>query len=72
VTEIDPIAILFWSAVINGVVAVPIMIAMMLVVAGNKGIKPSGLPRWLKILGWLAAALMALAVGLLIWSSLFQ
>jgi hypothetical protein len=48
------------------------MIAMMLVVAGNKGIKPSGLPRWLKILGWLAAALMALAVGLLIWSSLFQ
>jgi Mn2+/Fe2+ NRAMP family transporter len=72
VTEIDPIAILFWSAVINGVVAVPIMIAMMLVVARNKGIKPLGLPRWLKILGWLAAALMALAVGLLIWSSLFQ
>jgi hypothetical protein len=28
-----------------------------------------GLPGWLKILGWLAAALMALAVGLLIWSS---
>src|SRR5205085_2472643 len=28
------------------------------------------LPRWLIVLGWLAAALMAIAVGLLIWSSL--
>src|SRR5207248_5357673 len=27
-TEIDPITMLFWSAVINGVAAVPIMIAM--------------------------------------------
>ena len=28
-TNIDPIAMLFWTAVINGVVAVPIMVAMM-------------------------------------------
>jgi NRAMP (natural resistance-associated macrophage protein)-like metal ion transporter len=68
-TKIDPIAMLFWTAVINGVVAVPIMIAMMLVVAGNKPIKSVVLPRWLKVLGWLAAALMTLAVGLLVWSS---
>ena len=31
-TNIDPIAMLFWTAVINGIVAVPIMIAMMVVV----------------------------------------
>lgn len=68
-TNIDPIAMLFWTAVINGVVAVPIMIAMMLVVSGNRSLKSLLLPRWLKFLGWLAAALMALAVGLLIWSS---
>ena len=68
-TKIDPIAMLFWTAVINGMVAVPIMIAMMLVVAGNKPIKSVVLPRWLKVLGWLAAALMTLAVGLLVWSS---
>jgi Mn2+/Fe2+ NRAMP family transporter len=68
-TKIDPIAMLFWTAVINGVVAVPIMIAMMLVVAGNKPIKSVVLPRWLKVLGWLAAALMTLAVGLFVWSS---
>jgi len=69
-TDIDPIAMLFWSAVINGVAAVPIMLAMMLVVSSEKGTKLFAMPRWLKALGWLAAALMSLAVGLLIWSTL--
>jgi hypothetical protein len=44
------------------------MLAMMLIVSGPKAIS---LPRWLKALGWLATALMALAVGLLFWASLF-
>jgi NRAMP (natural resistance-associated macrophage protein)-like metal ion transporter len=70
-TNIDPIAMLFWTAVINGVVAVPIMVAMMLVVTGAKGKGAVSLPLWVKILGWLAAGLMALVVGLLAWSSLF-
>ena len=68
-TKIDPIAMLFWTAVINGIVAVPIMIAMMLVVSGRKGLRSLSLPRWLTLLGWLAAALMALTVVLLVWSS---
>jgi Mn2+/Fe2+ NRAMP family transporter len=68
-TNIDPIAMLFWTAVINGIVAVPIMIATMLVVSSKREAKLK-LPRWLMILGWLAAALMAVAVVLLIWSSL--
>ena len=66
-TKIDPIAMLFWTAVINGVVAVPIMVAMMLLVSGSQQLL--SLPRWLKLLGWLAAALMAVAVGLLVWST---
>ncbi len=70
VTNIDPIAMLFWTAVINGIVAVPVMIATMLVVSNKREARKVPLPRWLLILGWLAAALMALAVGLLIWSSL--
>jgi Mn2+/Fe2+ NRAMP family transporter len=70
-TNINPIAMLFWTAVINGVVAVPIMVAMMLVVSRTNGKEAISLPRWVKILGWLAAGLMALAVGLLAWSSLF-
>jgi NRAMP (natural resistance-associated macrophage protein)-like metal ion transporter len=66
-TAIDPIAMLFWTAVINGVVAVPIMVAMM-VVASRDGDGPH-LPRWLVVLGWAATALMAVTVGLLGWSS---
>jgi NRAMP (natural resistance-associated macrophage protein)-like metal ion transporter len=66
-TGLDPITMLFGAAVINGIIAVPIMIAMMLAISGGAE-KKLNLPRWLKILGWLAAALMALAAGLLLWS----
>ena len=38
-TNIDPIVMFFWTAVINGIVAVPIMMAMMLVVSGHEGEK---------------------------------
>lgn len=69
ITDIDPIAMLFWSAVINGVVAVPIMIATMIVVSGKRASKRIAVPLWLLILGWSAAGLMALAVALLIGSS---
>ena len=67
-TNIDPIAMLFWTAVINGVVAVPIMIATMIVVS-NKREAGLALPRWLSVLGWLATVLMTAVVALLIWSS---
>jgi len=42
---------------------------MMWVVSSRKGGIAVTLPRWIKVLGWLATALMALAVVLLIWSS---
>src|SRR5213079_2223873 len=48
-TSIDPIRMLFWAAVINGIVAVPIMAAMMLVVSGPKLGKLT-LPLWIKLL----------------------
>jgi Mn2+/Fe2+ NRAMP family transporter len=69
-TNVNPIAMLFWTAVVNGVVAVPIMLAMMVVVSsgGHKG--PFALPHWLKALGWLATALMTVAVVLLLVSTL--
>jgi Mn2+/Fe2+ NRAMP family transporter len=63
VTRIDPIAMLFWSAVINGIVAVPIMIAVMLVVSKRGAREKFALPAWLVVLGWLASALMVAAVG---------
>ena len=68
-TDINPIRMLFWSAVINGIVAVPIMGAMMLVISKGKAGRLV-LPGWLKVLGWTAALLMALTVMLLAWSSI--
>ena len=69
-TRIDPIAMLFWTAVINGVVAVPIMIVMMIVIAPRRGQTTLALPVWLRVLGWLATVLMAVTVALMLWSVL--
>ena len=68
-TDIDPITMLFWSAVINGIAAVPIMVAMMWIVTRGELAHRLALPRWITILGALAALLMAIAVALLLWSS---
>jgi Mn2+/Fe2+ NRAMP family transporter len=69
-TNLNPIAMLFWTAVINGVVAVPIMLAMMVVVSGDKVKKQLGIPAWVKVLGWIGTALMIVAVALLVVTSL--
>jgi NRAMP (natural resistance-associated macrophage protein)-like metal ion transporter len=68
-TDINPIRMLFWAAVINGIVAVPIMAAMMLVISGRK-VGALVLPGWIKLLGWAAAVLMGGTVALFAWSSL--
>jgi len=61
-TSIDPMKALFWSAVINGVIAVPVMVVMMLM-AGNRTVMGRFVIRTrLKVLGWLATGVMALAV----------
>ena len=61
-TPTDPVKELFWSAVLNGVIAVPIMAVMMLL-AGRKAVIGEHVvgPR-LRWLGWLATAVMALVV----------
>ncbi len=60
-TPLDPIKALVWSAVINGVVAVPVMIAIMLMAAKPAVMGEFVLPIRLKIMGWLATAAMAAA-----------
>jgi Mn2+/Fe2+ NRAMP family transporter len=61
---------LFWSAVINGMVAVPIMITLMLVITSAAGRQKFAFPTWLNALGWLASAMMVLVVGLFLAFSL--
>jgi Mn2+/Fe2+ NRAMP family transporter len=60
-TPLDPIKALFWSAVINGVAAVPIMVMIMLMASRRSVMGQFTLTRWLMALGWLATAMMALA-----------
>ena len=57
----DPIRALFWSAIINGVVAVPVMVVVMLLSANRKVMAEFGIPILLKIFGWTATAAMFLA-----------
>jgi NRAMP (natural resistance-associated macrophage protein)-like metal ion transporter len=65
VSPIDPIKALFWSAVINGVVAVPVMVMMMHLSSNRPAMGDFRLPVGLKIVGWLATLVMAAAaIGL--------
>lgn len=58
---IDPIKALFWSAVVNGFVAVPIMVGMMMVVSRSSAMKEFTASKSLLIVGWLATGVMAVA-----------
>ncbi|PZN94329.1 MAG: iron transporter [Alphaproteobacteria bacterium] len=60
-TGVNPIVALFWSAVVNGVVAVPVM-AVIMVLAGRHAVMGSFMVRrWHSAFGWGATALMAVA-----------
>lgn len=59
---LDPIKALFWSAVINGVVAVPLMVMMMLMTARRAVMGAFVLPPLLSAFGWLSTLAMAAMV----------
>jgi NRAMP (natural resistance-associated macrophage protein)-like metal ion transporter len=67
-TGIDAIHMLVWSAVLNGIVAVPIMAMMMVIVANSRLMGRFRAKSWLIWLGWIGTGLMALAVIALGWS----
>jgi NRAMP (natural resistance-associated macrophage protein)-like metal ion transporter len=58
-SPIDPIRALYWSAVLNGVVAVPVMVTMMLLTMRRSIMAGFTLPLSLQIMGWVATAAMA-------------
>ncbi len=60
--SIDPVKALIWSAVINGVISVPIMAVMMMMAVRPEIMGRFTIKRRLKALGWLATAVMAGAV----------
>jgi Mn2+/Fe2+ NRAMP family transporter len=66
--RINPIKALFWSAVLNGVVAAPLMIVIMIMAMQSKVMGTFTLPRPLWLLGWLSTAIMTIAVAIMFWT----
>jgi NRAMP (natural resistance-associated macrophage protein)-like metal ion transporter len=66
-SPINPIKALYWTAVINGVVAVPVMAIMMIMTADPKIMGDFVVRGVLRAIGWIATGVMAAAVvGMLI------
>jgi len=62
-TRLDPIKALFYAAVVNGVISVPIMVVMMRMASNPHIMGKFVVKRRLHILGWAATGVMAIAVA---------
>jgi NRAMP (natural resistance-associated macrophage protein)-like metal ion transporter len=62
ISPINPIAALYWSAVINGVVSVPVMVVMMLISANPRVMGRFSIAGGLRWLGWASTAAMLFCV----------
>ena len=60
-SPISPMKALFWSAVINGVVAVPLMVVIILLVSKKSVMGAYTASRPIIALGWIATAVMGIA-----------
>jgi NRAMP (natural resistance-associated macrophage protein)-like metal ion transporter len=58
---IDAVAMLFWSAVLNGVLAPPLIVIVLLLTSSRQVMGSRLNPRWLKTLGWITVAVMTAA-----------
>jgi Mn2+/Fe2+ NRAMP family transporter len=63
--ELDPIRMLVWAAIVNGVIAVPIMVAMLLIGQSERLMGLYTISLRHRMFGWLATALMGVAVVLM-------
>ena len=64
-TAINPMRALYWSAVLNGVIAVPLLAAVMYLATRASVMGSLQLPAGLRTLGWAATAVMASSVAAL-------
>lgn len=70
-SPIDPIRALYWAAVVNGVISAPIMAAMMCMSTNPKIMGAFVIGRRLKVMGWMATAVMTAAVAVMLFRQLF-
>jgi Mn2+/Fe2+ NRAMP family transporter len=69
-STINPVKALYWSAVINGVVAVPVMIIMMHMTDNAKIMGKYPVHDGLRLVGWLSTVIMAVAAGAMMITAL--
>ena len=65
---IDPMKALYWAAVVNGLLAPPLMVVTMLIARNKKIMGKLVLGRWLEFGGWLATAVMFAVAGVFLFS----
>ena len=61
-SPIDPIKALYWTAVLNGIIAVPVMVVMMLMAREKRVMGKFVVGGWLRWLGWASTTAMAVCV----------
>lgn len=64
---IDPARALYWAAVVNGVLAGPLMVVMMLIVRNPRAMGRLTVARGQVLFGWAATAVMIAASALFLW-----
>lgn len=69
VFELDPIQALVWSAIVNGVISVPIMVAMMWIGQSRRLMGELVMSARHRLFGWAATAVMAVAVVVMLVTS---
>jgi NRAMP (natural resistance-associated macrophage protein)-like metal ion transporter len=68
-SPINPITMLVWSAVFNGIIGVPLMVGMMMVITNRAIMGKFVASRLLATFGWLATLLMGLVVAALLFTT---
>jgi Mn2+/Fe2+ NRAMP family transporter len=65
--HINPIRALYWAAVLNGVLAAPLMAVIMHMASSRKVMEKFVVPRYLRVAGWVATLVMfAASMGMLL------
>jgi Mn2+/Fe2+ NRAMP family transporter len=67
--EVDPIRALVWSAIVNGVISVPIMVVLMLIGQSNKLMGSYTISFRHRFFGWAATLVMGAAVAFMLATS---
>ena len=70
IVGLSPFRALYWSAIINGLTAPPVMTILMVMSASEAVVGKFGLPLYLKVVGWLATGVMFVASLIFLTSSI--